>query len=1006
MPRYNRSIFQQKKSFRGKCPCMRNILKAQHHCGILFAVLVLVFAIPAHGACINATTEVLKYGEATYSNSSCRYWMLSQSDIDVAYSCPQASGDVYLLFEFWKLEGDNSTARRSPGTVHFLVARGTQPEVSKLGTRLSFRPEVANPLDGQSGTWRDAVGVATGRSHQRIVVPINATSMNGRDWYVTVANLNDSDVAYAFQVNCILVNKSNPAPCPRPAVDQPPCGGPRMGTCVNPPQGVARPELNQVCNCTSGWGDVDCKTPAPLLSNGEVVSKILEPDEWAYWQFTVPMPSSAVENKANAEPVVLVEMSRDGNGIAADGTMGTGAARPGYGGDPILLVMPKKASESNRVPYSNDSLSYGDLTSARLQQNFHFKILRDLQHYMAVQSSADNSTRTLSFYVAVYNYRSSSRLPGGLLYQTANVTLRVRWRSLDMSNDTLCPNNCYGRGTCRDPDAYTGFSKTLPTGGNILPTTDFDCTCQQGYGGPLCEGTINNLIISTRGDTASGTLMPGQWAFSVVTIDPSRFDVKSDVMRMEWTVQDNSIPDPWTYYHALLTVNYAAFPRVPPAPSSSDEVFTRGLVRSYDQIYTRDDRKWHPIQFAELESGASYVLGLYNSDYVQKGTYKYTLKVIIPSLSSTWLQPYMSVVLGVSASLILCLLMTLCRRILQRYGWGPFRQRATDAGDLTDGGGNMFVQQGGQTQPRQRGVPANIIDTFHSYEYQATRAEKVQLAKSRPEAQQSAAVTAQGRSNVELSQLRTAGRPAAAAAAAVMAHSSKPVGSDSGTSAVEGGSASGDSSEEPQCAVCLCEYEGGEVITKLPCKHEFHGTCIRKWLQTHYTCPICRISLLSDRHKPEPATEEDDQTAGPRTPQQPLPQPQAQQTREHEQQRQTLAVAPPQPPGGQQPWAPSLPLANGQEEVTAAAYGATIAAANGSGGGGRAMEPPMVVPMQAPPSSSTPAEAGAGASRLGLLTRLRDGPRRSSPPRQDASLEPVEMLQCSSSLRVPRTDGP
>ncbi|GLI65139.1 hypothetical protein VaNZ11_008597 [Volvox africanus] len=1005
MSRFNGSIFQQEKPFRGKCPCMRNILKAQRHYGSIYAFLVLVFVIPAHGTCLDARSETI-YGNMTFSNAMCGYWTLSQSDINNRDSCPLESGGVYLLFEFWRLE-NNSTAPRSPGTVHFLVARGRQPKVSRIGDKLSFNPEQANPLDGQNGTWRDAVGVANGRPHQRILVPINASTNNGLDWYVTVANLGNSSSSYGFRVNCIVVNSSKPAPCPRPGPNQEPCGGSTRGTCVSPPQGVARPELNQVCNCTLPWGDVDCQTLAPSLSNGTVTSTILAPDQWAYWQFTVPMPSSNGENTPDTEPVVLVEMSRGGGGIAANGTMGTGAAGPSSGGDPILLVMPKMANESYRVPYINDILSYGDVTSARLQQNFHFMILRDLQYYTALYSSADNVTRTLSFYVAVYNYGNSSRLPVGLRNQMANVTLRVRWRTIGTSPDPLCPNECYGRGNCSDPSLlYAIDSQPWPPGANFPPTKDFDCKCQQGYGGPMCEGTIKNLIISTSGDKASGPLMPGQWAFSVVTIDPRRFDVNSDILRVEWTVQDSSKADPWAYYNALLTANYEAFPRVP--LSGSDEIFTRGLVCSYDKMFTMVvPPKWHPIQIVGLESGASYVLGLYNSDYVREGTYNYTLKVIIPTQGRTWLQPYMSVVLGVSASLILCLLMTLCRRILQRYGWGPFRQRATDAGDPPGGGGNMFAQQGGQTQPRQRGVPANIIDTFHSYEYQATRAEKVQLAKSRPEVQQAAAVTAQGRSNVELSQFRAAGRPAAAAAAAVMARSSNPVGGDSGNSAGEGGSASGvsgnsagsESSEEPQCAVCLCEYEEGEVITKLPCKHEFHGTCIRKWLQTHYTCPICRISLLPDRHEPEPATEDDDRTARSRTEQLSLPQPQAtDQLREQEQQWPPLAASSQQPPSGQQPWAPSPPLANGQQEVTAAAYGATIASASGSGGVDRALGTPIMVPMAAPPPSSTQAEAAAGASRPGLLTRVRDGAWRFSSPRQDVSLEPVEMLQPSIDL--------
>ncbi|GIL78677.1 hypothetical protein Vretifemale_8088 [Volvox reticuliferus] len=433
------------------------------------------------------------------------------------------------------------------------------------------------------------------------------------------------------------------------------------------------------------------------------------------------------------------------------------------------------------------------------------------------------------------------------------------------------------------------------------------------------------------------------------------------------------------------------------------------VQRSYNKMYTMDDLKWHPIQFIDLTPGASYVLGLYNSDYVREGSYNYTLKVIIPTLSHTWLRPYMSVVIGVSASLLLCLFVTLCRRILQRYGWGPFRQRAADGGAPNDADGNVFAQVA-QTQTRQGGVPANVIDTFHSYEYRATRAEKEQLTKSRPVAQQPAATVAaaaRGRSIVELSQRGAIGKPeatAAEAAAEAPSQSSGPDGGDSGTCA--GGSASGgsgnsaasDRDEEPQCAVCLCEYEEGEVITQLPCKHEFHGTCIRKWLRTHYTCPICRVLLIPDRHEPTEPGNEDDGSARLH-----IPPPQSQQPQQQEQQH-PLARALPQPPSGQQPWAPPQPPSNEQEMVATAAYGAPVASPSGSGGGGGALGPAMAVPLAAPPPAPAPAETAAGASRLGLLTRMGDDMPCASPQQQDVSLQPLEMPQPSSSHQLPGTN--
>ncbi|KAL4202151.1 hypothetical protein AMTRI_Chr02g219620 [Amborella trichopoda] len=43
------------------------------------------------------------------------------------------------------------------------------------------------------------------------------------------------------------------------------------------------------------------------------------------------------------------------------------------------------------------------------------------------------------------------------------------------------------------------------------------------------------------------------------------------------------------------------------------------------------------------------------------------------------------------------------------------------------------------------------------------------------------------------------------------------------------------------CAVCLCEFEAGEMGRFLPaCGHGFHTECIDMWFLSHSTCPLCR----------------------------------------------------------------------------------------------------------------------------------------------------------------------
>ncbi|KAL8152229.1 hypothetical protein V2J09_009989 [Rumex salicifolius] len=53
------------------------------------------------------------------------------------------------------------------------------------------------------------------------------------------------------------------------------------------------------------------------------------------------------------------------------------------------------------------------------------------------------------------------------------------------------------------------------------------------------------------------------------------------------------------------------------------------------------------------------------------------------------------------------------------------------------------------------------------------------------------------------------------------------------------------SSAAVDCAVCLSEFEEGEVGRSLPrCSHCFHVECIDTWLRAHTTCPVCRLDVV------------------------------------------------------------------------------------------------------------------------------------------------------------------
>ncbi|XP_074574525.1 uncharacterized protein LOC141830970 [Curcuma longa] len=55
--------------------------------------------------------------------------------------------------------------------------------------------------------------------------------------------------------------------------------------------------------------------------------------------------------------------------------------------------------------------------------------------------------------------------------------------------------------------------------------------------------------------------------------------------------------------------------------------------------------------------------------------------------------------------------------------------------------------------------------------------------------------------------------------------------------------------EEDGCPICLEVYKDRDTLGRLNCKHIFHSSCVKKWLQIKNICPICKASAPEDTLK-------------------------------------------------------------------------------------------------------------------------------------------------------------
>ncbi|GAX74856.1 hypothetical protein CEUSTIGMA_g2302.t1 [Chlamydomonas eustigma] len=710
-------------------------------------------------------------------------------------ACSQENGT--MLVEFWLTNGSSAIdSQRTYAGLYLLAAASSSPpsvSISSTGNVVfspSLPPASVSTQASLQYTFMDASNTADEKTLFRFTLPVgayfNQNNNPSQTWYLTLANMATSSswdqLQYSIRLTCMAASQ---LPCPRPSPDVWECNSPWPGTTgVANGQCLTLSSSQKSCQCNASFTDIACNIPVTqLTSSGTSVSVSIPGNSWRYFYVNVPY-----QGNAN----LLIEMLK------------TPLSYNTY--QPVLQLASRSSGinpvASYNVPgYSSLDPSDFILSGSCLCNTCDCYIPYQAPDLIYQEVQLSGSSDSFSWWIGIFNNAPYV----GPVSSVNALTLYATWSTASVGStpSPLCPRSCSGQGSCLYPPRYSVQAANQPL---------YQCSCYAGYGGEYCQGALQNVKLSSSNSFQTGTisLPPGAWTYYYVTIDTNSLVSGYNTMTLSW------------YDGATL-------------PSNLYFIFSPVYSNSLGNLYFMPAASWvlntsTTVPIPSIGSQTSsylsvWIMGVLNSNAEVATTSSYTLSLSFPAYNNLNLLStlQMGLIGSVSAMIVVLIIFMAIKLLVMRR-----HNRVRMLSDEELGGG---LQRPGRRHAAVLGVPQDIIDTFPQFKFEIATYEQRQkeAAVNAPETANAEHPKAQEPEDCD--KLEDAAPPPTSSQD--KEHQDHQKGHEDDD----------DSSAAPQCSICICDYEEGEVLRRLPCLHVFHQTCIDQWMTQHRTCPNCRWAL-------------------------------------------------------------------------------------------------------------------------------------------------------------------